>query len=71
MQVKLWDVAAGQPALLASQDAGVGAVFTASFCKEAPNLVACGGDKATITVWDILQSAPVAKKYGRQLVRPH
>lgn len=68
--MKLWDVAGGQPALVASQNAGVGAVFTASFCKDAPNLVACGGDKATVTVWDILQSEPVAKKYGRQLKKP-
>eukprot|EP00884_Botryococcus_braunii_P000541 jgi/Botrbrau1/10488/Bobra.0133s0091.1 len=68
-KVKLWDVGTGQPSLLASQNPGVGAVFNASFCNDAPNLIACGGDKASITVWDVLSSAAVAKKFGRDLRR--
>lgn len=65
MQVKLWDVRTGQPSLLVSQDPGVGAVFNASFCNDAPNLIACGGDKSSITVWDVLSSTAVAKKFSR------
>ena len=44
-QVKLWDVALEQPALLAASDVGVGALFSAAFCAEAPFLVAAGGAK--------------------------
>ena len=67
LQVKLWDVSSQQPSLVASQDLDVGAVFGASFCPEAPWLIAAGGAMGTVAVWDITTSAAVMSKYGRQL----
>lgn len=68
MQVKLWDVASNQPSLIATAtDMAVGAIFTCSFCKEAPWLIAAGGANGTVAVWDITTSAAVQGKYGQQL----
>ena len=44
---------------------GVGATFTASFCPDAPHLLAAGGSMGTAAVWDILTSSVVHRKYGR------
>ena len=69
MQVKLWDVSSQQPALLATQDLQVGAVFAAAFCPEAPWLLAAGGAMGTVAVWDITTNSAVMSKYGRSLSR--
>lgn len=66
-QVKLWDVSTHQPALVATQNLQVGAVFGAAFCPEAPWLLAAGGAMGTVAVWDITSNAAVMSKYGRQL----
>ena len=67
LQVKLWDTTGGQPSLLASEDTGVGAVFTAAFCGECGWLVATGGAKGTVAVWDVTTSAAVRARFGKQL----
>lgn len=69
VQVKLWDVSSQQPALLATQDLQVGAVFGAAFCPEAPWLLAAGGAMGTVAVWDITTNSAVMSKYGRTLSR--
>jgi len=65
-QVKLWDVLE-KPSLVASQDLKVGALFAASFCAEQPSFYAAGGAKGEVVVWDILSSAAVVERYGREL----
>ena len=65
--MKLWDVSTHQPALVATQNLQVGAVFGAAFCPEAPWLLAAGGAMGTVAVWDIMSNAAVMSKYGRQL----
>ncbi len=69
VQVKLWDVSTQQPALIATQDLQVGAVFGAAFCPEAPWLLAAGGAMGTVAVWDITTNSAVMSKYGRTLSR--
>ena len=69
LQVKLWDVSTQQPALIATQDLQVGAVFGAAFCPEAPWLLAAGGAMGTVAVWDITTNSAVMSKYGRKLSR--
>lgn len=67
-QVKLWDVASQQPSIVASAaDLNVGAIFTAGFCGEASWLIAAGGSKGAVAVWDIATSPAVQAKYGRAL----
>ena len=61
-KVKVWgvDAAAGEaPELLASADLKVGAVFAASFCRDAPLVLAAGGAKGEVAVWDTANSSAV------------
>lgn len=62
-QVKLWDISGGTPSLVATQELGTGAVFTASFCAEAPHLLAAAGATGEVVVWDVRASAGVAARY--------
>ena len=53
VQVKLWDTAGDAPSLLASQDMGVGAVFTVGIPADAPHLIAAGGARGEVALWDL------------------
>lgn len=67
-QVKLWDVSSQQPSLVATaSNLNLGAVFSAGFCPEASWLIAAGGAKGTVAVWDITTSPAVESKYGLAL----
>lgn len=62
-KTKIWSVdpgSGGAPILLAEEDLKVGAVFAAAFCRDAPLVVAAGGAKGTVAVWDTLNSEKVA-----------
>ena len=70
--VKLWSVDGGGesgvvPSLLVSKELKVGSVWSASWDVDAAALLACGGDKGKLAVWDIRESAEVVRKYGKQL----
>lgn len=68
--VKLWDLTGNQPSCIASTNPKVGAVFAASFCKDAPFLLAVGGSKGNLHVWDTLSSGEVARRFGKFSPRP-
>lgn len=68
-KVKLWDFSSGQPVAISNQDLKVGALFSAGFCPESPFLVAAGGAKGSVAVWDTLTDPLVAGKYGRKASR--
>ena len=62
-KTKIWgvDAAAGAaPELLASQDLKIGAIFSASFCREMPLVLAAGGAKGAVAVWDTGNTESVA-----------
>lgn len=63
--VKLWDLTGNQPSCIASTNPKVGAVFAASFCKDAPFLLAVGGSKGNLHVWDTLSCGEVARRFGK------
>ena len=73
--VKLWSVEGGAagdsgavlPSLLASKEMRVGSVWSASWDVDVAALLACGGDKGKVAVWDIRENADVVRKYGKQL----
>ena len=51
--VKLWKRSdGGSYQEVTSQKMGVGAVFSAEYCRDSPMLVAAGGAAGSITVWD-------------------
>jgi len=53
--VKLWSVSGAQPKQITSHDAGVGKVFCVSFCADSPALLAVGGSKGKLAVWNTLE----------------
>mmetsp|Transcript_14770 Transcript_14770/g.41589 ORF Transcript_14770/g.41589 Transcript_14770/m.41589 type:complete len:507 (+) Transcript_14770:285-1805(+) len=63
-KLKLWDVADMKPALLATEEPKVGAIFSATFCADSPFLLGCAGAKGTVAVWDTKTNPAVAAKYG-------
>ncbi|XP_074285024.1 uncharacterized protein LOC141610705 [Silene latifolia] len=60
--VKLWDLSNNQPSCVASKNPKAGAVFAVSFSVENPFLLAIGGSKGKLEVWDTLSEAGVAKR---------
>jgi periodic tryptophan protein 1 len=66
--LKRWDVKAGKPSLVATNNPQIGAVFSAGFAPSVPYLVGCAGSKGEVAVWDILTDEAVARgPYGAQL----
>lgn len=63
--VKLWDVSDNAPKLVATEDLKVGSVFSVGFPSDMPHILAAGGSKGVVSVWDILYKADVKKRFGR------
>lgn len=62
--VKLWDLSNNQPSCIASHKPKAGAVFSISFSVDDPFLLAIGGSKGKLGMWDTLSDAGVSKKFG-------
>ncbi|CAN8274565.1 unnamed protein product [Cochlearia groenlandica] len=62
--VKLWDLTNNEPSCIASHKPKAGAVFSISFSVDNPFLLAIGGSKGELHVWDTMLDANVANKYG-------
>lgn len=64
--VKIWDMAP-TPSLVSSKDVkAVGSVFAGSFDVNYPHLMAFGGDKGKLAIWDIREDAKCRAKYGEE-----
>lgn len=61
--VKLWDIKELKPSLISSKDMKIGEIFSMNFSRDSPSVLACGGDKGKLAVWDIsdLKLADVAR----------
>lgn len=69
--VKLWDIRDNHPSCICSKNPKVGAVFASAFCKDAPFLLALGGSKGNLDVWDTMMEAEVIQRFGKfRLHRP-
>jgi periodic tryptophan protein 1 len=53
--VKLWDVSGAAPALLATKDMDIGKVFSVKFSPDSATLLAAGGSKGKLGVWNTLE----------------
>ncbi|KAI3848889.1 hypothetical protein MKX03_012021 [Papaver bracteatum] len=62
--VKLWDLSNNQPSCVASKNLKAGAVFSTSFSEDCPFLLAVGGSKGDLQVWDTLTENEVARRFG-------
>ncbi|KAK4280602.1 hypothetical protein QN277_012208 [Acacia crassicarpa] len=59
--VKLWDLSNQQPSHVASYDPKTGPVFSISFSKDDPFLLAIGGYDGKLKVWNTLLDAGVSR----------
>lgn len=66
-KVKVWAQGSdGMPSLVAKEDLKVGAVFAAAFCKDAPTVLAAGGAKGEVAVWDIKLDERIEKFFSNE-----
>lgn len=57
---KIWDIANGStPKLVGFRKMGMGELFSLSFYKDIPWVLAAGGSKGEIAVWDIEENDQV------------
>ncbi|XP_020234337.1 uncharacterized WD repeat-containing protein C17D11.16 [Cajanus cajan] len=62
--IKLWDLSNNQPSCVASKSPRVGAIFKVSFSEDNPFLLAIGGSKGKLHVWDTLSDSGISRRYG-------
>lgn len=63
--VKLWDLSNNQPSFVASKNPDAGAVFSISFSEDNPFLLAIGGSKGRLELWDSLSDTSVHRRFGK------
>ncbi|CAD6235263.1 unnamed protein product [Miscanthus lutarioriparius] len=63
--VKLWDLSNDKPSCIASQNPKLGAIFSVSFSNDSSFLLACGGSKGKLKVWDTLREPAIARKFSK------
>ncbi|XP_057440877.1 uncharacterized WD repeat-containing protein C17D11.16 [Lotus japonicus] len=61
--VKLWDLSNNQPSCVASKNPKVGAVFSVVFSQDNPFLLAIGGSKGDLDVWNTLSESGVSQRF--------
>ena len=64
--IKIWDIAHNngtEPKLIGAKKTTMGELFTLSFYKDIPWVLAAGGSKGEVAVWDIEENENVAKHF--------
>ncbi|KAF3321397.1 Periodic tryptophan protein 1 [Carex littledalei] len=62
--IKLWDISNNQPTCVASQNPKAGKIFSISFSQDNPFLLAIGGLKGKLQVWDTLSEQGIVNRFG-------
>lgn len=65
--VKLWDLSDNQPKCIASKNSEAGGIFSVTFSEDSPFLLAIGGSKGTLFVWDTTSEVGVSRRFGKYL----
>lgn len=68
MQVKIWDATDNAPKLVAGQDLGVGAVFVVGVPSDAAHLIAAGGAKGEVAMWDLQFQPKLKRAYAKHFI---
>lgn len=58
--VKVWDISTQAPTLVGYRKMAMGELFSLSFYKDIPWVLAAGGSKGEIAVWDTEESEKIA-----------
>lgn len=69
--LKLWDVTMTddgemRPTLVSEKEMKVGQIWASSWARDSSSVLACGGDKGKVAVWDIREDKSCMAKYGAQ-----
>eukprot|EP00124_Ichthyophonus_hoferi_P004764 Ihof_evm1s570 gene=Ihof_evmTU1s570 len=65
--VKVWDLANNQPTCAASRDLKMGPVYAVGFSPDSPLVVAAGGGKGKLKVWDLAASSGVGTRFADRI----
>lgn len=64
--IKIWDSnGASVPSCIATRDLGVGQIFSMSFDRSSPFVLAAGGNEGCLALWDIMENAEINRRYGK------
>ncbi len=67
--IKVWDCAGGsilgEPDCLVTRDLGVGSLYTMSFDRSSPFIIAAGGDAGCLAIWDSMENVTINERYGK------
>ncbi|CAB4038139.1 periodic tryptophan 1 homolog, partial [Paramuricea clavata] len=61
--VKVWDIQDNKPSFVVSRDMKMGSILNVSACPDSPYVFTLGGEKQSLQVFDISQSAPAWKHF--------
>ena len=66
---KIWDIHAssGTPQLIGSRDLKQGELFSVQFYEDIPWVLAAGGSKGEVAIWDTEETSEVASHFGKTL----
>jgi periodic tryptophan protein 1 len=65
--VKVWDISLATPKMISYKKMTMGELFTLQFYKDIPWVLATGGAKGEMAVWDLEESEPIKKHFIGQL----
>ena len=60
--VKLWSVKGSAPTLVAKRNLQLGAIFDVAFSRDSPALLAAGGSKGKLGIWNTLELEEVSAR---------
>lgn len=61
--VKIWDISTTPPKLIGYRKMGMGELFSLSYYKDIPWVLAAGGSKGELAVWDTEESEKVKEHF--------
>ena len=61
--MKVWDIIDNKPRFVCSKDLKLGPIYDAKFCPDSPFVIAIGGGKGALKVFDLCQIAEVRRHF--------
>ena len=69
--IKVWDIlgnGGSSPQLIGDKDMKQGELFSMQFCQDIPWVIACGGQKGELSVWDISENKTIEQHFKPYLI---
>ena len=65
--VKLWDIQDGRPTCVTSKSMGVGDLLCGQFFMNDPYMLAVGGSKGQVALWDTSEQSSIERKFSSRI----